>query len=700
MKSFCSLFRLVAIACVFAISPALLLTARAQNSATDKTSAQAQPAISSGQVTSPTDSPASRQKREQAYAKLLAGQRFLLDLRRGEGGADAAPTVRLAKQAFQDAVQLDPTLAEAYTALAEIALFYPPRNIDEAVKQARVAISVNRNNFGAHQLLSRIYALKSGLSSKELDRANAELAVAALQEVARLSPNDAEAWALLGEMYLALGRTDEAIKALTRWSVAPAADDPRFFQTITGGRELTPDAAAARLGEALIRAGRAREAVAAIRRALSLDPQNAAYEELLGRAVEASGADDAATIAELRSMVAADPQSTATTTLLARVLARAGRADEAVQTLRAAISRRAPSDKEGAMTLRLALAQTFADALRYADAVAVYEEILKERGITGNAPLTDENEKGIAGELLRRIVSLHKSAGKTNEAIATIERMRRLLGNDDPTIDLEQIELQREQGKRREALQAAREARRRFPQQTEFLYLEAAILTDLNQVDEGVALLRARLSPEAKPNTAATASLEDFELYLRISNLYTQARRGTEAVEAARQALGRAPADRQDMVAAALITLSSAQERAGDAKGSEESLRRVLDKEPDNATALNNLGYFLVERNERLNEALEMIQRAVKAEPTNSSFLDSLGWAYFKLGQLEQAERHLTDAARRDSTSATIHEHLGDLYQQQGKPEQARVAWHKALKLLVEGEQASRIKTKLGGNLK
>ena len=89
------------------------------------------------------------------------------------------------------------------------------------------------------------------------------------------------------------------------------------------------------------------------------------------------------------------------------------------------------------------------------------------------------------------------------------------------------------------------------------------------------------------------------------------------------------------MAAAALITLSSAQERAGDTKGSEESLRRILSKDPKNATALNNLGYFLIERNERLNEALELIQRAVRAEPDNSSFLDSLGWAYFKLGKLD-----------------------------------------------------------------
>jgi predicted Zn-dependent protease len=101
-----------------------------------------------------------------------------------------------------------------------------------------------------------------------------------------------------------------------------------------------------------------------------------------------------------------------------------------------------------------------------------------------------------------------------------------------------------------------------------------------------------------------------------------------------------------------------------------------------------------------LNEALEMIQRAVKAEPTNPSFLDSLGWAYFKLGQLNEAERHLTDAARRNNSSATIQEHLGDVYQRQGKTAEARTAWQKALTLSAEAEQTARIKTKLSGNLK
>ncbi|MCV5132939.1 tetratricopeptide repeat protein, partial [Escherichia coli] len=77
--------------------------------------------------------------------------------------------------------------------------------------------------------------------------------------------------------------------------------------------------------------------------------------------------------------------------------------------------------------------------------------------------------------------------------------------------------------------------------------------------------------------------------------------------------------------------------------------------------ALNNLGYFLLERNERFEEALELIKQAVESDPTNPSFLDSLGWAHFKLGNLDEAEKYLRDAIGIDSSSATIHEHLGDV---------------------------------------
>ncbi len=621
-----------------------------------------------------------RERRAQAYAKLLEGQRYLSELRR----SGTSEVLRLAKEAFQQAATLDPKLAEAHTALAEIAFYYPPQDFETATREGANATRIDPDNFGAHHILSRVYTIRSGLREGSLNRPFAEQAIKELKEVVRLDSNNAEAWALLGEFYHLTGKTQEALDAWTRWAAAPASSEGRFFQYITS-RELSSDAAAARLGEALLAAGRAPEALASIRRAIALNPENKEYAELLAQALETGGIDDKLAIAELQRMVAADPTNIATTELLARVQARAGRIDEAAATLRAAINRQPKGDREQQM-LRTSLAQLYMDALRYTDAIAVYEEQLKDLGI-GDAPLTTDDEKLVATRLLQRIIEVNKRAGRVGETAATIERMRRLLGKDDPTPDAQQIAFLRDQGKKSEALQAIRAARQRYPEQTGFLRLEAQTLADMGRVDEGVALLRTLLK----------GSVDDFDEYLVISALYLQSTRAADAVVAARKALELAPAGRPDMTEAALITLSSAQERAGDLKGSEESLRRILAGDPNNATALNNLGYFLVERNERLTEALEMIQRAVRSNPTNSSFLDSLGWAYFKLGKLDEAERHLKEAARRNASSVAIHEHLGDLYQRQGKLELARAAWQKALSLVIEPTDIARLRAKLDG---
>lgn len=622
-----------------------------------------------------------RERRARAYTKLLEGQRHLSDGRRG--GAGSAEALRLARQAFQEAATLDPTLAEAHTALAELAFYSAPQDFELAAREASTAARIDPDNFGARHLLSRLYALRSGLKEGNLNRTFVEQAITQLREVARLDANNAEAWALLGELYHATGRLDEALAAWARWSSAPVSTDARFFQFLTN-RDLSPASAAARMGEGLLAAGRAKEAFAAIKRAIALDPDNADYGELLAQALGSGGLDDAAAIEELKRLVAVDSSNLNMVMLLARVQSRAGRVDDAAATIRASLARQQIGERE-AQLLRTTLAQLYIDALRYADAVAVYEEQLKERGI-GSAALASDDDKAFAVRMLRRIIDVQKRAGQSREANATIERMRQLLGRDDPTPDAEQIELLRGQRKKAEALEAARAARARHPQQPGFVRLEAQTLVDLGRADEGVALLR----------TLLTNTPDDFYEHLFISGLYLQAKRGTDAVAAARKALELVPSGRPDMLADALITLSTAQERSGDTKGSEESLRRILERDPSNATALNNLGYFLVERNERLTEALEMIQRAVRAHPTNASFLDSLGWAYFKLGKLDEAEKYLSEAARRNTTSVTIREHLGDLYQKRGRTEQARSAWQKALSLATEAEDILRLKAKLG----
>ena len=548
-----------------------------------------------------------RERRAQAYMKLLEAQRHYAAAR---GKGFTASSLQAAQQSLQEAIELDPTLAEAHTALAEIAFFYLD-DIEKAEREAASAVKINGNNLGARRILSRIYTIKSGIFEGNPDQSYSDKAITELREVVRLSPNDAEALALLGEIYMAQGRETQAIEFLTRWAAVPVQADGSFFRAVTKGRaELSRESANARLGEALLRSGRTADAIKAIRWAVAGQPENPTYVDLLGRALETSGA--------------------------------------------------------------------------YEEAVADYEKLLKARGV-GSAPLTSERDKRFAAYMLQRIVNLRRLAGQTNEAMSAIERMRVVLGNDDPAANIQLVELLREQSKYGEALEAARAARAKHPDHIRLLYLEAATLADLNRVDDGVALLRSRLKGDA----------DDYNGHVAIASLYLDAGRAREAVESARRALELSAPDQQKRQTDALILLSSAQERAGDSKGSEESLRRVLAAEPNNATALNNLGYFLVERNDRLDEALEMINRAVRAEPANASFLDSLGWAYFKLGKLQEAERYLSDAARRNPSSVAIQEHLGDLYQKLGKTELARAAWQKALSFTNEAAETARIKAKL-----
>jgi Flp pilus assembly protein TadD len=73
-------------------------------------------------------------------------------------------------------------------------------------------------------------------------------------------------------------------------------------------------------------------------------------------------------------------------------------------------------------------------------------------------------------------------------------------------------------------------------------------------------------------------------------------------------------------------------ERAGRMADAERALRDVLAKDPQDANALNSLGYMLADHGMRLDEAVDLVQRALKIEPANASFLDSLGWAYFRQG--------------------------------------------------------------------
>ena len=98
---------------------------------------------------------------------------------------------------------------------------------------------------------------------------------------------------------------------------------------------------------------------------------------------------------------------------------------------------------------------------------------------------------------------------------------------------------------------------------------------------------------------------------------------------------------------------------------------------------LNYLGYSLVERGERLDEALSMISRAAIEKPDSGYIIDSLGWVQFRLGQYSEAVINMERATELMATDPIVNDHLGDAYWAVGRKVEARFQWRRSLSFIT-----------------
>lgn len=120
-------------------------------------------------------------------------------------------------------------------------------------------------------------------------------------------------------------------------------------------------------------------------------------------------------------------------------------------------------------------------------------------------------------------------------------------------------------------------------------------------------------------------------------------------------------------------------ERLGEWPRAEQGFRRALEIVPDEPQVLNYLGYSLIDKGLKLDEALSMIERAVEAEPDSGYIVDSLGWAYYRLGRYEEALPVMERAVELMPTDPILNDHLGDVYWAVGREREARFQWRRAL---------------------
>jgi len=111
-----------------------------------------------------------------------------------------------------------------------------------------------------------------------------------------------------------------------------------------------------------------------------------------------------------------------------------------------------------------------------------------------------------------------------------------------------------------------------------------------------------------------------------------------------------------------------------------DALRQVIEEDPNNAAALNALGFTLADEHINLNEAEQLVQKALTLEPDNAAYLDSLGWVYYRQGKLSEAAETLQQAFKL-TPDPEIGAHWGIVLWHQNKPDEAKAIWQRALGL-------------------
>lgn len=176
-------------------------------------------------------------------------------------------------------------------------------------------------------------------------------------------------------------------------------------------------------------------------------------------------------------------------------------------------------------------------------------------------------------------------------------------------------------------------------------------------------------------------------VFSSLGDILRQSERFADSITAYTQAIALRPEQTADQWFVYYVRGIS-NERVGDWPAAEADFRTALDLNPDQPNVLNYLGYSLVEKREKLDEALDMIRRAVAARPESGYITDSLGWVLYRLGRFDEAVAPMERAAALEPVDPVVNDHLGDVYWAVGREREAHFQWSRALSFIDEGATA------------
>jgi tetratricopeptide (TPR) repeat protein len=600
---------------------------------------------------------------------------------------------------YKLALDADPNSSYLQTGLAD--LYFRLGRIREAIETAQNQIKKDPNNLDAHSLLGRIYLRSLGDGASRQSTEMLQLATREYETIVTLDPTSVESHLLLGQLY-ALGH--DSIHAEQQFKAAQAADPNAEEATLSLARlygdqgdlqhaisvlaavPVTDRSAEmeSTLGSLYAQTHQPKLAIESFRLALDQEPDNTDTRRALAQSLLLNHQYDAALV-EYHRILTAEPHDAQSYIRISDIQRRQGQYEDSLATLEQAKTLVHDPLDLNYIHYNEAVAD---EALnRNAAAITILTAAIADTD-HADGKYTDQ-EMANRSAFMDNLCELYRQQDKTAEAIAVYQQMLAMGGEYAERGYQGIVDSWRDAHDWQHATDAAAAAAKAMPKDTTVVLNYAGQLADTGKPDEGIAMARALLGGK-----------DDREVHLGLSQIYLRLKRWKETAAEldAAEPLSQKPDDKEYL----LYLRGALAERQKHYDEAEVQFRKLLDLDPDSAMTLNYYGYMLADRGVRLDEARAMIQKAVDAEPQNGAYLDSLGWAYFKLGQYQLADDYMHKAVARLKSDPTVHDHLGCIYEKEGKLSLAVAQWEsslaesqKALSADVDPADVARVQKKL-----
>jgi tetratricopeptide (TPR) repeat protein len=302
---------------------------------------------------------------------------------------------------------------------------------------------------------------------------------------------------------------------------------------------------------------------------------------------------------------------------------------------------------------------------------------------TAPGPLVGDARHGVAEVLFTIGMAINRQGAEP-----FVERYLKMATDLAPGEDLIRYELGRlseRLGRNTEAVSHFASIKKDAPLHRLAHLQQALSLTDMERNEEAITQLRSIIAEFPA----------DMRAYLALGGIHSRAKDYRSAATLFDEAVVAVPATEPD-VWNLHYQRGIAYERLKEWETAEPAFRKALELKPNDADVLNYLGYSLIDKGLKLDEAVKMVEKAVELEPDSGFIIDSLGWAYFRLGRIEDAIVELERAISILPGDATINDHLGDAYWAAGRKSEARFQWNHALKAQPEPGERLKIQNKIG----